>query len=128
MTEYELGQTFIEYINTLNQLSEFWLSISFAVVVAATYAPDRLERKFFTLIWVGYLAASTIIFLNRINLSLMLFALISENAEAGKPSVFIQPTIGSLAGAGNFLLMILGTFGIVYYVRNIGRKRARNSA
>ena len=127
MTEYELGQTFIEYINTLNQLSEFWLSISFAVVVAATYAPERLERKFFTLIWVGYLAASIIVFLNRINLSLMLFAFISENTKAGAAPPPINPIIGPMAGGGNFLLMLLGTVGVVYYVRNIEKKRAASN-
>ncbi len=127
MNEYELGQTFIEYLNTLNQLSEFWLSISFAVVVAATYTPERLERKFFTLIWVGYLAASLIIFINRINLSLMLSVFISEYAKAGAPPPFIQPTMGIMAGVGNFLLMIFGTAGVVYYVRNIGKKRARQN-
>ena len=127
MNEFELGQTFVEYLNTLNQLSEFWLSISFAVVVAATYAPERLERKFFTLIWAGYLAASIIIFINRINLSLVLAAFISEYAEAGVPPFFIHPTIGSIAGVGNFLLMIFGTAGVVYYVRNIGKKRAFQS-
>ncbi len=127
MNEFELGQTFIEYLNTLNQLSEFWLSISFAVLVAATYAPERLERKFFTLIWVGYLAASIIIFINRINLSLMLNAFIYEYAKAGAPPPFIQPAMGIMAGGGNFLLMIFGTAGVVYYVRKIGKERARQN-
>ena len=122
MTEYEVGQTFIEYLNTLNQLTEFWLTISFAVVVAVTYAPERLERKFFTLIWAGYLAASVILFLNRINLSLMLISLVSTNTKAGVTTPFFQPIIGSMAGGGNFLLMIIGTAGIIYYVRNIGKK------
>ena len=123
MTEYEVRQSFIEYLNTLNQLTEFWLTISFAVVVAATYAPERLERKFFTLIWVGYLAASIILFLNRINLSLMVFSLLSKSIGEGE-TTFYQPIFGSLAGGGNFLLMILGTVGVIYYVRNIGSKRA----
>ena len=123
MTEYEVRQSFIEYLNTLNQLTEFWLTISFAVVVAATYAPERLERKFFTLIWVGYLAASIILFLNRINLSMMVFSLLSKSTGEGGAPIF-QPIIGSLSGGGNFLLMILGTIGVIYYVRNIGSKRA----
>ena len=127
MTEYEVRQSFIEYLNTLNQLTEFWLTISFAVVVAATYAPERLERKFFTLIWVGYLAASIILFLNRVNLSLMVFSFITANTgEEGSTPIY-QPVFGSLSAGGNFLLMIIGTVGVIYYVRNIGSKRASKS-
>lgn len=116
--------TFIEYLNTMNQLTEFWLTISFAVVVAATYSPDRLERKFFTLIWTGYLAASIILVLNRINLTFMAYSLISSNT---KTDTFYIPVVGTMAGLGNFLLMILGTVGVIYYVRKIGQKREKKS-
>ncbi len=124
MTEYEIRLTFIEYLNTMNQLTEFWLTISFAVVVAATYAPGRLERKFFTLIWIGYLAASVVLILNRINLTLMAASLVSSNIDAGAPTHTFNPVIGSIAGGGNFLLMIIGTVGVIYYVRNIGKEIA----
>ena len=123
MTEYELGQLVVEYMSVLNQLTEFWLTISFAVVVAATYAPARLEQKFFTLIWSGYLAASLIFFFNRINLTYTVVRMANSSQEGGFSVPEHQPVFGLLGAGGIFLLMLVGTLGVVYYVRNIGRKR-----
>ena len=122
MTEYELGQLVVEYMSVLNQLTEFWLTISFAVVVAATYAPARLEQKFFTLIWSGYLAASLIFFFNRINLTYTVVTMANSSREAGVSIPEYHPVFGLLGAGGIFLLMLVGTLGVVYYVRNIGRK------
>ena len=122
MTEYELGQLVVEYMSVLNQLTEFWLTISFAVVVAATYAPARLEQKFFTLIWSVYLAASLIFFFNRINLTYTVVTMSNSSREAGVSIPEYHPVFGLLGAGGIFLLMLVGTFGVVYYVRNIGRK------
>ena len=93
MTEYEVHQMMTEYMNNLHQLTEFWLTISFAVVVAATYAPKALERRFFTLIWIGYLSASVIFLLNRISITYMATALVrnsnmEEAVAAAFPSLF----------------------------------------
>ena len=123
MTEYELGQLVVEYMSVLNQLTEFWLTISFAVVVAATYAPARLEQKFFTLIWSGYLAASLIFFFNRINLTYTVVRMANSGREAGISIPEYHPVFGLLGAGGIFLLMLVGTLGVVYYVRNIGRRR-----
>lgn len=124
MTEYEVGQLIVEYMSVLNQLTEFWLTISFAVVVAATYVPARLEQKFFTLIWSGYLAASLIFFFNRINLTYTVVRMANSSQQAGVSVPEYHPVFGLLGAGGIFLLMLVGTLGVVYYVRNIGRKRS----
>ena len=124
MTAYEIHQMITEYMNNLHQLTEFWLTISFAVVVAATYAPRTLERRFFTLIWIGYLSASVIFLLNRISITYMASALI-QNSEVENASLpQFHPFFATAGAAGIYLLMVIGTAGVIYYVRNIGKKHA----
>ena len=119
MNSFEANQLVLEYMDSLHQLTEFWLTISFAVVVAANYAPKGLDRRFFTLIWTGYLATSIIFMINRINLTYMASTLRFEDSALPQ----FHPVLGVMGAAGVYLLMIIGTGGVIYYVRSIGRKR-----
>ena len=124
MTEYEVHQMITEYMNNLHQLTEFWLTISFAVVVAATYAPKALERRFFTLIWIGYLSASVIFLLNRISITYMATALIQNSNMEEAVLPHFHPFFATAGAAGIYVLMVVGTAGVIYYVRNIGKTHA----
>ena len=116
MTEYEMMLLINEYMSTLNQFTEFWITISFAVVVAATYAPSNLGANYSNMLFYGYLAVSIILVCGRTNWLFAIYKLSQRVIDQGYPypgsSLF-----GSVAGAGIFLMMFFGTIGVLFYTR-----------
>lgn len=119
MTEYELNQLLTEYTETLNQLTEFWLTISFGVIVAATYIPNRLSGKFHKMLFYGYLFTSLIFLSGRANFTYMAFEVGNRITEHGFEPIRFHPFFGTTTSVGIFLLMIFGSIGILFYIRQM---------
>ena len=121
MTEYELNQILAEYTATLNQLTEFWLTISFGVIVAATYIPNKLGGRFHNMLMYGYLCTSLIFLSGRANFTHMALEIGYRIEELGYEPLNFHPFFGPATSIGVFLLMIFGSIGILLYIRHMSR-------
>jgi hypothetical protein len=121
MTEYELNQIIAEHTSTLNQLTEFWLTISFGVIVAATYIPNKFGRRFYNMLFYGYLCTSLIFLSGRANFTYMSYEIGARLLEFGYEPIPFHPFFGAATSIGIFLMMTLGSIGILTYIRYVSR-------
>lgn len=123
MTEYELHQMIAQSIDTLHSLNEFWLTISFAVVVAVTYAPKVLTRVYTAILFYGYLAAATSFILARFNVAYVVTKYVQQLQGAGYDTPPHANPIALVSTVGIYLIMVVGTIAILYYIK----KTTKNS-
>jgi len=127
MTEYELHQMIGQSIDTLHSLNEFWLTISFGVVVAVTYAPKLLTRAYIAIIFYGYLAAATSLILGRFSVSYVVTKYVQQLQGAGYDNPPHANPIALLSTIGIFFIMVLGTVTILYYIKKITKNNVQSS-
>ena len=58
MTEYEIGSLLSETFDHSSGIFEYWMTLSFAAVVAAAFAAEKLHRNYIRLLAFGYFLAS----------------------------------------------------------------------
>jgi hypothetical protein len=121
MTEYELNQILAEYTHTLNQLTEFWLTVSFGVIVAATYVPSKIGSKFHNMLLYGYACASIIFVFGRANFTFMAIEIGNRMEEMGYEPLKFHPFFGPATSIGIFLVMVFGSIGVLFYVRHASK-------
>lgn len=114
MTTYETLALFYETSSTLDRFFEFWLSATFAVIVAVHLGRDAITRSYATVIVMLY-TSFTISVLTRQMVFSNFMATLRENlaSRGGLPDVaWAIPVIdGSLLAT-----MALGTASAIYFV------------
>ena len=121
MTEFELGSLISEASLYSSGIFEFWLTLSFAAVVAATFAVEKLHRNYMRLLIVGYLLASIFFLLTRIYIASQILDLMQQLDAAGYDSSRFDSTLGLVVAAYAPILHILGTIGVVIYMFKANR-------
>lgn len=115
MTEYEVNYLLSELAAHQRELVEFWLTCSFAVIVASTYAPDKIVMKFYRIMSIGYLANSFLLISLKIGHMMRAGEIASESAAHTG-----QNTSNYVTGVSGLLLMLLmicGTFAVLHYLK-----------
>jgi hypothetical protein len=117
MTEYELNALLLESTEAFSGVLEFWVSISFAVVVASFFTSKQLNRKVIRLMTFLYILSSMFL------ASLYMAAAVrtshyyqAMNSAGYDASHFDNP----MNYITLFLMLVLyvgGTCGTVFYLR-----------
>ena len=123
MTSYETLALFYETSNTLDRFFDFWLSATFAVVVAAHLGRDSINRSYAGIIVVLYLSFTLSVLARQVVFSNFMITLRENmNNLEGLPDInWAIPIIdGSL-----LITMALGTVSAVYFLWRCGTATGR---
>jgi hypothetical protein len=123
MTEADLLSLFFDVNQDIDTQFQFWISITFAVLVASFVADERLSRMERAVITALYLCAASIIYMRYTSAIAHQFAVLDLFAANG----LTQPELPVLAGV---LRLILFTFGSLLAAASVlfPRFSARRSA
>lgn len=123
MTNYETLALFFETSNTLDRFFDFWLSATFAVVVAAHLGRDSINRPYAGVIVILYLSFTLSILARQLVFSNLMITLRDNmtNIEELPDINWAIPIIdGSL-----LITMALGTASTVYFLWRCGTATGR---
>lgn len=105
MSEADLLEIFLEVNQDIDTQFQFWISITFAVLVASFVADERLSRFERAVVTVLYLCAATIL-LQRYMSALSHLQYVLRLFDAND---FTRPAVPEVAGALRLILLTLGS-------------------
>lgn len=116
MNEAELLSLFLEALQTLDSNFEFWLTVSFALLVASYLVTERLPKPLLVITVFLYLASTLLFMLRGMNIGKTLTS-IRDQLEAMNSEVALISASENLFVAGlYFIVMIVGAIGTVAFV------------
>ncbi|MGR8946682.1 MAG: hypothetical protein ACU84Q_01455 [Gammaproteobacteria bacterium] len=113
MSVPELYQTFYAILETVDRILEFWISASFAIVVAIFLGAERLNKTMFFLISIAYSLVTANMFVRTwINASkfVEIRTLLIDKGE------IFDASLSTLAWLLQLGVMTFGTFGTLFFV------------
>ena len=120
MDEQEFHELYLEALNSISDVWELWISVTFAVIVAAYLGRAVLTVPLVRLLLVFYLAMSLLLTMRYIGYGQMSTDLINRMLEAG-----VTPLSHSLSTPIFMLsltIMVAGSFASAWFlVRSQGR-------
>lgn len=129
MSEYEILDTMAAIIAMLDVTLEFWLTATFAVVVAAHFAGDRFTRSMSATITFLYLAATFLMMLRSVsgmldwsNYADRLAALQAADGTA-PPESALQAAVSLGMGSVRVALFLAGTAAAIYFINHTRRSQ-----
>jgi uncharacterized membrane protein YfcA len=123
MTEYELGSLISEAYDYSSGLFEFWMTLSFAAIVAGAYAGEKLHRSYLRLLAFGYFFASLFLYLVRLHVAFQATDLIGQLEASGYDSTRYDNLFSLAIGLYGQVLHIFGTLGILAFMLKPVRER-----
>ena len=124
MTEYQLNELLLLSTDSYGGVLEFWISVSFAVVVASFLTSDRLNRKVIRLMTFLYILSSMFLASLYISTAVRTNHYYQQLVSAGFDTSHFDHPVNFLTLSLILLLFIGGTCGTVYYmytcVKNAG--------
>lgn len=122
MTEAELISTYLQTLDAVNSNFEFWLSATFALIIAFYFASDKISDQMYRIILFLYISMSVLMFARLIEVGLT-----NESVRAQLEALDAETYISSIAAntvfaMGFWLIMILGTIGTVMFVVSSKKK------
>lgn len=116
MTEAELVSTYLQTLDAVNSNFEFWLSATFALIIAFYFASDKISDQMYRIILFLYISTSVLMFARLVEVGLT-----NESVRAQLEALDANTYISSIAantvfGVGFWIIMILGTIGTVLFV------------
>ncbi|MBQ12828.1 MAG: hypothetical protein QGG67_14150 [Gammaproteobacteria bacterium] len=115
MTERELIETFFDALNMVNSNFEFWLTATFAFIMAIHFAGSQLSIMVKRFLQGLYLLAAVIFFSRFVAAATLLMSVVELIAEVGTEVLIQGPIPSNLIGILNLVVMITGTIGAVVY-------------
>ena len=116
-----MGALISEAFQYSSGIFEFWLTLSFAAVVAAAFAAEKFSGNYIKLLTFGYLLASVFLFLVRLYIAFQIVSLMEKLTEAGFDSSRFDTLFGLVVSIYAQILHIAGTIGVVIYMSHINR-------
>ena len=119
MTEFEIRALIYEEVQIAAGEFEFWVTASFAVIVAAYYAFRHLEPELQrTVVWL-YLATASVFI---IRWFVSIYKMYEYNVALVELGVNVGLQIGAaLATFVQTGLMLLGTFAVISFLKRMGK-------
>ena len=113
MSVAELYELFYTVLEAVDRILEFWISASFAIVVAVFLGAERLNKTMYILVAVAYtLITANMIVRTRIN-AIKFEEIRTQLIEYGEMFV---PELSTAAWLLQMGVMALGTFGTLFFV------------
>ncbi|NRB41469.1 MAG: hypothetical protein HRU20_23860 [Pseudomonadales bacterium] len=119
MTEYEIHYLISDKIVYMQTMAEFWLTCSFGVVVATTFAKDKLSTIYVKVLAIGYLVSSVVMLLVRTNTAIHIGSLIEALEKSGHDIINYETNLGISSALGSYILYFGGIIGVLYYMYRV---------
>jgi hypothetical protein len=123
-TMSDLIDHFYDAVALTDSALQFWISITFAVIVGVHFVGDRLSRQMY-LLMAGLYGLVSVVFLSRyIGASIQLVHYLNSiRAQYDWPVPWIYSAV---AGYGTLVLLIFGTIGTLYFMHSVRKSGPRN--
>lgn len=118
-TAFELSQLYLQTISMAESEFWYWTSITFAVVVAAYVAGQRLGRKIRYVMATLYLLATVHLCFK---LAGLIFSADNMSSVLVESGVLTLPSFGPLTFVSRVLVLAVGTLATVYFLLSTGRR------
>jgi hypothetical protein len=130
MSEFELNTLLIEYSAAIDSQFNFWMAATFAIVVAAHTAGDKLNRTGRLVLVLIYLLACSVFYLRYLGAADQVTYAIKQLLELGRQSP--SPELGIATRLVRQIVLTIGTiFAVVVVVwpslMNIGNQSSNES-
>ena len=122
MTEYQLNELLILSTEAYGGVLEFWISISFAVVVASFLTSDKLNRKVIRLMTFLYILSSMFLASLYISTAVRTNHYYQLLVSSGFDTSHFDHPVNFLTLFLVLLLFLGGTSGTVYYMYTCVKK------
>ena len=124
MSEAELISAFHQTLDAINSNFEFWLSATFALILAFYFASEKISNLMFRIVLFLYISTTLLMFGR-----LWEFGMTNESIRAQIQALNTNTYIAGYAsnvlfGLGFWLIMIVGTIGTVMFVVSTKKKLA----
>ena len=116
MSEADLISLFVESSQALDANFEFWLTVSFALVVASYLVPEKIPVAVYGLTTTLYLVASALFMLRGHATGRMLTSIRDQLDAMGSTITLITPAENTLVAMLYLFIMIGGTVGTIAFV------------
>ena len=116
MTEYEMNSLLLESTASYGGVLEFWVSISFAVVVASFFTSKQLNRKVIRLMTFLYILSSLFLASLYISTAIRTNHYYQDMISAGFDVSHFDHPVNFITLFLIFLLFVGGSCGTVYYL------------
>lgn len=122
MNEAELITAFHQTLNAIDSNFEFWLSASFALILAFYFASEKISNLMYRIILFLYISTSVLMYARLWVFGVMNESLRAQLQELGTETYIASYTTNVLFGIGFGLVMIIGTCGTVSFVVSTKKK------
>lgn len=118
MSQEMLYQTLFSALSTVDSILQIWLTVTFAVLVAAYLAGRHVNQFMYVLISTLYGLASIVLMTRFVSAAVLMFNFQNQLVVNGYKPWPVPNLIGAIIGGGTFLLMFGGTAGTLWFVRS----------
>ena len=116
MTESELLMAYFEGMAATNSNFEFWITATFALIIAIQFVKDDISRGLKSIILALYLTTSVVLNIRYNNAGLLTNSVVDLLHEMNT-EVAINPLLsGNIVGPLINLIWYFGTFAAIFYV------------
>ena len=119
MPELELHQLVFDAIEISNGAFEFWITITFAALVAGYYTFSGLTRGHQHIALILYGSVALVFIMRWFNATNIIFVYMTETAELGE--VFPMTHLSTPAWVLQTFVMIFGSLATIAFLRTKGR-------
>ena len=117
----KLFSIYFESINIVQANFEFWLSATFAYILAFHFAGNNMSTYFVRMLQALYIMSVLVFVMNWFNSGMLALSMM-ELIESGNPDMVVRPIGGSVGPAFIVLLMVCGTAGALIYSIRMGKR------
>ena len=121
MTEAELLELLLNLTEGFNTVLEFWISITFAFVLAIHFSSGRMSLRLHKYLFILYTTASIIFTGRAIGLAANGLGVVNRISDAGYEGLSGIPNQPLLIVVATILLMVIGTIATLIFTRTLNR-------
>lgn len=116
MTDYELFQVFAAQLEVVDRLFEFWITGTFAVILAAHFVGHSLTRGMRYLIAGLYFGLAALLLFRYVSAAAEAAVIVLELADKGVVRSRFRGHFREITITLRVILFVVGTSGALYYL------------
>jgi hypothetical protein len=126
MTQELIYQTLYSVLAVADSILQIWLTVTFAVLVAAYIAADRIGHYLYLLITFLYGLATLVLTIRFISAAYQIYYYRDLLVIKGYDQWPVPKVLSQLIGGGTLLLLVVGSIGTLWFV-NIARRQSNRN-
>jgi len=123
MSQELIYQTLYSVLAVADSILQIWLTVTFAVIVAAYITADRIDRFLYLLVTLLYGLATLVLTIRFISAAFQIFHYRDLLETKGYEPWPVPKFLSMLIGGGTLLLLVGGSIGTLWFIYLV-RKRA----